>query len=425
MPKPADDKTHEINSPELDELTPELHVALPRTWLVGAGAAFLVLIAAAWLWSARGRDSAHQNAADAMEKILREDGALAQDQSLAVYRLAWKEQQSQLADGVISLEALQRGWREHQQQLAALLDSADGQRIANDSSLIDQFAAILDGSGSDAQFDSKQRAETVAQLQPIVDEALRAQVLASPPATDFVKRVQAFHDGVVQDLQGLHSWREQLAGLIVRSRSLSTDGPTLRVALANRKTQQDQRLSKEVTEQWKVREAELEAQRVAAVMAARNEKKMAEDHTVVVSEQDAAARAKAERVAAERQAAAAETHRQRLAQFHKELPDIRPFLSPFISPGKMQLGKNGWETSAEQAPLSWSALQGVIGAPGDRRSAGFLANAFGEIDTKNDRPFGSFPRRYQPDVDAAAMARIVEFLHAHGDLMVEEGLLKP
>ena len=167
------------------------------------------------------------------------------------------------------------------------------------------------------------------------------------------------------------------------------------------------------------------AQRLAAEKAELERKQRAEDEAAVLVRRRAADEAEAQRTEVARQAATAETHRQRLAQFHKELPDIRPLLAPFISPGKMQLGKAGWETSAEPAPLSWNALRGVIGAPGDRRSAGFLANAFGEIDTKNDRPFGSFPRRYQPDVDAAAMTRIVEFLHANGDLMVEEGLLKP
>jgi len=416
-------KSRDIDPPKLDPLTPELQVALPRHWPAGV-AAVLALVVIGWLIVGRRADPPSDDGADVVEQILHKNGVLAKDQSLAVYSIAWKEQQTLVADGLKLLDALFREWREHQQRLEALLDSADGQRIASDPALVDQFAAIRARSGPDATKNANKHAQAAAGLQPSIDEALQAKVIVSLPEAEFSKRVLAFHDGVVKEAAGLRVWSEQLTGLITRVHNLPAAGPTLRAVLADRQAQQNARFSEEFTREWKVREKQLGNQRMADALAAQVAEQQAKDRTAAVADQDAVARADAERVAAERQAAAAEKHRQRLAQFHNELPDMRPQLSPFITPGKMQLGKYGWETSAEEAPLSWNALRGVLGAPGDPDRTG-LVNAFGEIDTKNDRPFGAFPRRYQPDLDAAAMARLVEFLHANGDLMVEEGLLKP
>lgn len=424
--KKRDDKKQspDIEPPNLDPLTPELQVALPRNWPAGV-AAVLALVVIAWLLVGRGGDPPAPDEDKRFEKILHDAGVLAKDQSLAVYSIAWKEQQTLLTDGLTMLDAMFREWKEHQQKLAALLDSADGQRIAGDPALVDQFAAIQAGSGPTATLHANQHAQAAAELQLPIDEARRAKVVASPPEPTFIKAVGAFHEGVVKEVAGLRAWTEQLTGLITRVHDLPAKGPTLRAVLAERQSLKDERFSEEVTREWKVREKQLSDKLKADLLAAKVAKQQAEDRTTAVAAQDATARTDAKRVAAEQQAAAAEKHRQRLAQFHKELPDIRPQLTPFITPGKMQLGKAGWETSAEEAPLSWSALRAVLGAPGDRRGAGFLVTAFGELDTRNDRPFGSFPRRYQPDVDAAAMTRLVEFLHANGDLLVEEGLLKP
>jgi len=406
----------------LDELTPEVQFGVGRAWpwLLGVLILAAAIVVSFTVW----RQPTRPDLAKELENIVAQGDQAEGQATFAAYRAQWGELASFVTEGRKAAEAGQREWAEHQRDLASLLDTDEGRRIAADAALVDQYQAIVEISGPAANINAQRIAEASA-LFDAIQQALSVEVTVKPPSAATTEAATSFQRETSAELDQIRRWRNQLATLRQAANRLSSGDISLRDVLAQRRSADSERTNAEIAVRWKNRQKELSDQRIAAELAERERKQRAIDEQAVRALREEADQAEAARAERARQADAAAKHRQRLAQFRQELPAIQPYLTPFITPGKMQLGKYGWEASAEAAPLSWAALQKILGARGDHRAPSFLANTFGELDTKNDRPFGSFPRRYQPDNDQAAMERLIDFLHDNGDLLVEEGLLRP
>jgi len=394
------DKPYDRPPANLEELTPEVRIEWPKIWpwlMV-----VLVPCVAFGAWSA-GLFTVSDPDKEAIEipRIELTD----RDPLDTENRATWQPLTTSLAEAARAIADAQKQWAEHDRELNELLDSEAGRQLAAAPDRMRRYTELVKQSQPVAN-GAADASATVAELLQTINTALAGDTPIKPASATMIDSVAAIHRQATSDLEKIRQLRAQLDGLVREATSASTSGPPLREALVALQAQNAAKLS-------------------ALELADQAQRQRAIDEQAALSRRQEAERAEAARVEAARQAEAAEKHSRRITQLRQELPTMRPYLTPFITPGRMQLGKYGWETSAEPAPLSWAALSKLLGAPGDSRAIATLVNTFGELDTKNDRPYGSFPRRYQPDLDRGTLVRLIEFLQANGNLLVEEGLLRP
>lgn len=108
-------------------------------------------------------------------------------------------------------------------------------------------------------------------------------------------------------------------------------------------------------------------------------------------------------------------------EFQRSLPEIRRYLTPFITPGNRHIGQTYTE---EKKPLSFSGIQraGAL----DNTAIGHQNFMFLAGSSRNDRPSGIFPTYIGGHVhDPGDVVRAQNLLKRFGDLLVEKGMLEP
>lgn len=112
------------------------------------------------------------------------------------------------------------------------------------------------------------------------------------------------------------------------------------------------------------------------------------------------------------------------AKFQQQLPEIRRYLTPFITPGNNQLVEGKWKYVEEKAPLSFTGMH-AIGALEDTEAGHqkFYSLAGGN---QNDRPNGIFRDYIGGHIhEPRDVVRSQRLLKEFGALLVEKGMLAP
>ncbi|MFM9962576.1 MAG: hypothetical protein ACKV2Q_15295 [Planctomycetaceae bacterium] len=224
---------------------------------------------------------------------------------------------------------------------------------------------------------------------------------------------------------------------LLASSKPSPDGQTLAEAIDKLDTDDAGRVNQEAVAKQK----ELQTQFDEDIRAARERlEKLSDKHSKAQSDLEQLETDSAKQVAetqAKRDEQLRELDKQRLAakkRMEDELPQFRSRLSPFITSGYRQLKSRwGFAVVIDAQPVSYSALLRTGALEDDVEGLRFfLMSAGGDLlEGRNDRPLGSFPRFNSWVIDAnkpesiRELKAIRDFLHRHGEAMVEGKLLAP
>jgi hypothetical protein len=240
--------------------------------------------------------------------------------------------------------------------------SEEGRRIAADSEAMVQFAALL-GEGRPRP---ERAAELKDQLQTLlmpVEEALKAKNAVYTPAEDLDSQIKAIAQELDQGVLIYGNHNARLKSILAAVPAVASSGtPTLGTALAELEQRYAEEENRRVAEAIaRVREEEgkkLAAQKADAERMIGEAKREAEREATerelrrIRDEQADAARKEQERIAARELQVAREGL---LAEFERDLPQIRRYLAAFLAEGYGQPVRNGnFQVTAEKGPMSLS-----------------------------------------------------------------------
>jgi hypothetical protein len=329
------------------------------------------------------------------------------------------------------LKALDAQW---QVQLASLLSGEPGRKVIASPAQLELLHGVLERERPTT--DQIRLWETqVTELANPIELALAEE--------QAVVALHPDHQSLLDDLAGTITeaaadWEQQqllLTAILNETASVSPADTTLEEVLAERTSKAALNAAIEFTEEQNrqiaverdktaqaVLDAQLEQERalreveLAAIAANANiEKQQIEDAIAEVKRQEAQRQAE---LKARIQRETAE------AKFQQQLPEIRRYLTPFITPGNKQLVKGKWKYVEEKSTLSLGGMQ-AVGALEDTVTGHqrfmFLAGG-----NENDRPNGVFRDYIGGHVhDPRDVVRAQNLLKEFGDLLVEKKMLEP
>jgi chromosome segregation ATPase len=329
------------------------------------------------------------------------------------------------------LKALDAQW---QVQVATLLSGEAGRRVVASPAQLELLHGVLE----------RQRPTTdqIRMWDTQVTELASPIELALAEAQAVVA-LDPNHPSLLDDLAGTITeaaadWEQQqllLTAILNETASVAPADTTLEEVLAERNSMAALNAALEFTEEQNrqvaaerdkttqaILDARLEQERalreveLAAIAANANiEKQQIEDAIAEVKRQEAQRQAEL-KARIERETAE--------AKFQQQLPEIRRYLTPFITPGNKQLVKGKWKYVEEKATLSLGGIQ-AVGALEDtvtgHQKFMFLAGG-----NENDRPNGVFREYIGGHVhDPRDVVRAQNLLKEFDDLLVEKKMLEP
>ncbi|MCC7334673.1 MAG: hypothetical protein IT422_06235 [Pirellulaceae bacterium] len=314
-------------------------------------------------------------------------------------------------------------------RLNGLLESEEGKRIASSIELIEQAMAALA-----VTLPPETQAETLSArlsgLMQAPQQAIQQQISGYTPGESLLGALSQIESEIIQSRTLIDRVSSELNVLARSAESLPINTQqSLGDAIGALEEIKEQQRSEIVAKAKE--DAKLEAAKLLAAQEAENERLLA------------AAKAEAAKLAGEKMAeqivadAKAEKQRQDAAlrekeaalakakletEFNRDLPQIRNYLTAFISDGYELRGNN-----SGKGPVSLSALRGTRmfqpGRPGLESIIYFANNA-------NDRPRGPIERETGGDygwkiADKDTLNTVQSYLSKYGEIMVEKGMLAP
>lgn len=317
-----------------------------------------------------------------------------------------------------------------------LLTTEKGKPLATNAEALGQFRILWAQPRPEADEPATLR-RRLDPLKAVLDKALAANDTSYAPSEDVVSRLKAIEDEARRGAEAYDDLNRRLAAIVASTpQGGAGEGtPTLQAALdalEQRLTAEEtaaiaaavERERKDRAEQLAREKAESERQITAAQLEAEKVRREAEVKRLADEKQVALAQAKAEEEV--RKAARERADLER--RFQAALPEIQSLLTPFITEGFTQPGRNYFEqATTKKMKVSFGKLKG----------SGFLEDTPEGVHTfvtavtlnkANDRPLGSFPSsrtNSYSDPWFAPAQRAQELLREFGPIMVEKGMLEP
>jgi hypothetical protein len=317
-------------------------------------------------------------------------------QSVRVSRL--RDSGREARDELRALKSGLAGWNA---RLTSLLTNDAGKQIGADPQSVRLFAAILDNTVLDETQIGRWEGELEQLLEPL-DASLAEDTRLQLP-DEFVTELNALKRAVREKRDELDQQQAALNALLGDADGQQRPGlrlsATLEDALQEYRNEQSRRRAEFIAQATE----EIEEERTRRLA----EEALA-DARRAEQQRQAERQAKLEREALER-------------EFERSLPEIRRYLTPFITPGNRQFGQTYTE---EKKPLSFSGIQ-QAGAL-DNTAIGHQKFMFLAGGSANDRPSGVFPTYIGGHVhDPRDVVRAQNLLKRFGDLLVEKKMLEP
>lgn len=318
--------------------------------------------------------------------------------------------------------------RAFEQQHAEMLDNDLGRRLAADPTAIEVFASLAERERMDARSVESMRRTVMVLAEPV--EAAVDDVNSVLEIDDeFERQVDEIRKRVDRELQSLGADQRVLQLLSRDATQRDPAGLSLAEAIeAHRTSQLRKRNDAVATEVKKQREAfvtrEVEAQ--VAVEKLQSDKRLAEVEQERLRTQADVARTRADNARIQDAIEAAKKKAELVGRFERERAQVMSTLVPFISQGRKQIVDGEWRMTEEDQPLSLSGLQAVDALNDDQMGAQRLFHVAGGM--QNDRPngaFGSYIGGHIHDNRIPLALRAQRYLREYGELMVEQGMLKP
>lgn len=313
------------------------------------------------------------------------------------------------------------------QFMSQLKDSEDGRRIASSPELI-----ALAGESLSVSIPSENAAPTfLARLDSLLSvpkQAMEQKVAGYKPGESLESAFSDLEQQCRDSKSLVDRIQSDLNSILKKAADLPVNRELdLQQALASIEEVKERQRSAIVAQAQEA--AKNEAAKMLAAQEVENERKLAEakiEASKLAGEQMAAkivADAQAEKIRqdAERKAQEAAMAKAKLEQdFQKDLPDIRNYLTNYLS--------DGFELrSAGKGPASLTALRGTpIFEPGRRGMEAIIHYA----NNKNDRPRGPIERETGGEygwkiANKEVLSKVQSLLIKYADLLVEKGMLAP
>lgn len=343
-------------------------------------------------------------------------------------QVSWRRLHDQLKAAQADQAGLAKDLERLTRQMAELRQSEGGRRLATDPALVEQFVTLEQQPQPTPDVLKRSRTD-VEKLLKVCDRALQDQELLVEPNESLSRQADTACREASEALQKVRADLTGLAALVRRAdKQQPAPGTLAETIVAFEQDREDQRLAELTKKRQAIRDA-AEEQKQEIELAA--EKKLREEELeqarITNARKVAEAKAKTERDEAARRdeqekLAAEKAHAEKLRKFDKALPEIRSLLSPMISKGRMQIGRQGW-APGEEGPVSLDALKSnkVL----DLNETGLYAIVilFGGPSCPNDRPRGGLPN--SPPLTEPKYRRVQELLIEFGDILVEKKMLRP
>jgi len=317
-----------------------------------------------------------------------------------------------------------------------LLTTDKGRPLAANAEALGQFRTLRNQPRPDPDAPATLR-QRLDPLKAVLDKALAANDTSYAPSEDVVSRLKAIEDEARRGAEAYDDLNRRLAAIVASTpQGGAGEGtPTLQAALdafEQRLTAEEtaaiaaavERERKDRAEQLALEKAESERQITAAQLEAEKIRREAEMKRLADDKQVALAQAKAEEEV--RKAARERADLER--RYQAALPEIQSLLSPFITEGFTQPGRNYFEqATTKKMRVSFGKLKGG-GFLEDTPQGVYKLVAAVVPNKANDRPLGSFPSTWSnsySDPWFAPAQRAQELLREFGPIMVEKGLLEP
>jgi len=308
-----------------------------------------------------------------------------------------------------------------EQEFERLATTEAGRGIAARPELVEQFQALR-SHARPADDDLKNNAAEVARYRKVCDQALQDPTILHP--ADQLIGIEIGEDAEALESQ-LAQVRTDAAALqaLVQVAGESPNGErSLKVAADELETILSRRYAERLAAELQQVREESEARMRAVEVDAERKRLAAEEERRAAEAARQVAAAEAEADASQRKLAAEQATRERMAQFETEFARWKPFLSPMISSGRMQLDKSGAWYQDDAGPLSYAVLLPMCQGLNSQNNY-VLMSAFHGVNCKNDRPLGRFPAWGSDGLPTSR--KIEQFLIDYGDLLVERKLLRP
>jgi len=341
---------------------------------------------------------------------------------------AWTNRRYALELAAQQIGQAQQLLKTFQARTQELEQSETGSRIAADPELVATYASLQDIPRPPAA-DLERDLELINRYRKLAAQAEGDSAIIVAPNQEFL---DSCSDLGVSAQEALEAWTEvdtALTALIQRASRTTPGEQKLHTVLTQLREQRDAELLDAVhREREQVRVAaerqrvESERQAEATIQAAEDERQQALAQLNAAAATGRSTREKAIVAEAMEKLAAERAYAERFQRFKRALPEIKSLLSPMISTGRMQIGRNGW-TAGEEGPVSWAALQKAKVLNLNQEGMINLGTLFGGPLNRNDRPRGGFPETMTSN--EATIRRAQELLVEYGDILVEQGMLRP
>ncbi len=340
---------------------------------------------------------------------------------------------SEADEAVAAFEKSAAAWEAATREL---LTTDKGRPIAADAEALGLFRTLWKQPRPEADAPAALR-KRLDPLKAVLDKALAANDTTYAPSEDVVSRLKAIEDEARRGVEAYDDLNRRVAAIVASTPpgGAGEGTPTLQAALdaLDRQLTAEEtaaiaaaveRERKDRAEQLAREKAESERRITAAQLEAEKIRREAEMKRLADDKQVALAQAKAEeevrKVARER----ADLERR----FQAALPEIQSLLSPFITEGFTQPGRNYFEkATTKKMRVSYGKLKGN-GFLEDTPQGVYKLIAAVVPNKANDRPLGSFPGTWSNDYSDpwfAPTQRAQELLRDFGPILVEKGMLEP
>jgi len=320
-----------------------------------------------------------------------------------------------------TLDDMTSGQQTLEQELERLATTEAGGGIAARPELVEQFHALRSHERP-TQADLENYAAPLARYRKVCEQALQDPTILHP--ADQLLEVELGEVSAELDTK----WKQvqadgaALRALVKAAGTGVAGAPSLKETAAELETTLSRKYAEHLAlEIQQLRDAS-EARTRAMQLDAERKRLAAEEERRRVEAAAEVAAAEAAAAASRRRIADEQAARERLAQFETELTRWKPYLTPMISSGKMQLDKSGAWYQDDPGPLSYAVVLALCGGETSQNNYRLLS-AFHGVNCKNDRPLGRFPAWGSDSLPTSR--RLEQFLMDYGDLLVERELLRP
>lgn len=315
-----------------------------------------------------------------------------------------------------------------QATIDSLLTNREGQRLASSEKHVDVYLAIA----KKPRLSESQLSVTKQQLELLLAPVLKAEASGTGQqlglSPDFTSELESIAATIQRALEEIQQDQKLLASILKASANGAPAKTNLQDMITKKEADEIEELAARIAT---VRQQEIEKNAVkletatAELVAAETGVKLAQMEAETMEVQIKESAIRTETAESAKQAAAELAKLALEREFERDLPQIRPLLSGFVSHGAMQLDSRGyWVTGLKDGPVSYSHIKGV-GAL--ETSLTGLSKLYGLGNHgHNDRDKGSFPKSRQSlDVVRDQLLAAQGYLNKYGPLMVDKGLLAP